>query len=287
MEKKKRSTDQYNLNPKVTVIVQSFNSESSTYRIIKNLIQIKEIEEIILIVDGSIDKTIEKCIPLLEKKNHFILYCNDIFEIRAYNRAMRMAFGEYIVLLQDDDMPPIDGDWVREAVRIFDAHPEIGILGGRNGLWLNPIDPAEYTDGKFTFNAKTKLAETKGLLSYYVFNAFDLKVDYKLVMAVNRAPMWIRRDLLLKIGYLDESYAPLMCDDIEISLRAWQNNYKVAIYRNKIFERSEIGGSGIYSNYVSTQSQKNHKKVYETYNDLITSFKSRFNISKEFDPFLD
>ena len=98
------------------------------------------IEEVIVLDDGSSDGALEVLPRLLTGKNHFIIRSNDLFEVRTYSRALDFARGEFVALLQDDDLPPMDGLWVEEAIELFERYPRLAILGGRAGLELKVKD---------------------------------------------------------------------------------------------------------------------------------------------------
>ena len=63
---------------------------------------------------------------------------------------MRMARGEFVCLLQDDDLPPASGVWVNEALTLLQTFPELMFLGGRDGMDIlepsraDPDKPQEY-----------------------------------------------------------------------------------------------------------------------------------------------
>ena len=60
--------------------------------------------EIIAIDDGS-DPYVLRCLRRgLCDADHFVLRCNDLFEIRTYNRAIALSRGKIVALLQDDDL---------------------------------------------------------------------------------------------------------------------------------------------------------------------------------------
>lgn len=128
--------------PKISIILQFFNKRQNISQIIERL-RLTSAEEIIIIDDGSSDGSYEDWVKYLNRPNDFLLRCNDIFEIRTYDRAISMARGEYICLLQDDDIPPPNNTWLEEAIKLFETFPNLLILGGRQGLDLLMPDPIE------------------------------------------------------------------------------------------------------------------------------------------------
>ena len=137
---REKEESQYRDSPLVTAIVQVFNKRRHIRKLIRRL-QSLPIDELIVIDDGSIDGTWREALPLLNRKNDFLLRSNDLFEVRTYDRALSMARGQYAVLLQDDDLPPADPKWITNALMIFEQYPKLLILGGRTGLTILPTDP--------------------------------------------------------------------------------------------------------------------------------------------------
>jgi len=62
----------------------------------------------------------------------FLVYSPDIHEIRGYNRLAKLARGELLVFLQDDDAPK-EVSWLLRAQSLFRHYPELHLLGGNRG----------------------------------------------------------------------------------------------------------------------------------------------------------
>lgn len=74
-------------------------------------------------------------------ENATLVKSNNVHELRAYNLMARMFDADYIIFLQDDDIPPHDCDWLRRGLRPFfmdskagalptgDARRSVGVLG--------------------------------------------------------------------------------------------------------------------------------------------------------------
>ena len=125
----------YNPAPRISVIVQLFNKKKNIELIISAL-KAGGADEIIVIDDGSRDGAIEILPQLLTGKNHFVIRSNDLHEVRSYSRAVDFSRGEILALLQDDDLPPGDGNWIRDAIRLFEQYPKLAVLGGYMGTGL-------------------------------------------------------------------------------------------------------------------------------------------------------
>lgn len=181
--------------PQITAIVQFFNKRTHLTTLINRLHDLP-IDEIILIDDGSEDGSIDDMVALLKRKNDFIIRSNDLYEVRTYDRAISMARGEFVILLQDDDLPPKDDKWIRYAILLFQKDPELLILGGREGLNVDIPDRVE-NHSNANYSVKGDFVGHPGVNKYQLigkprFNVINIPFEY--VMAINRAPMWIKRE---------------------------------------------------------------------------------------------
>ncbi|MEQ9358328.1 glycosyltransferase [Coleofasciculus chthonoplastes] len=85
-----RDSVPYNSEPNVSIIIQFFNKRQNIKQIIESL-RLTTAEEIIVIDDGSIDNSYKEWLKYLNRLNEFLLHCNDLFEVRTYDIAIRMA----------------------------------------------------------------------------------------------------------------------------------------------------------------------------------------------------
>jgi len=256
--------------PQITAIVQFFNKRPYLKTLIDRLHNLP-IDEIIIIDDGSEDGSIDDMVALLKRKNDFIIRANDLYEVRMYDRAISMARGEFVVLLQDDDLPPKDVKWIRDAISLFQNDPKLLILGGRDGLIIDIPDTVEkHIDTNYS--VKGDFAGRPGVNKYQLirtprFNVSNIPFEY--VMAINRAPMWIKRKCFMeKIG-IDQVFAPFQCDDVDSCIKAWINGYHVGLYSANFTHMGKSGMQIFNKNKISKQAGKNWKIIYERYGDII------------------
>lgn len=130
---------------------------------------------------------------------------------------------QYVYLLNPDTV--VLPDALRELVKFMDAHPEIGIAGGRA---VNP----DWSVRNSAFRFHTVLSELEGsirlgfvtsLLSDHVIASpppsQPAKVDW-----VSGASMMIRREVFQKIGLLDDGYF-MYFEETDFCLRAAKAGY--------------------------------------------------------------
>jgi len=229
--------------PVLTAIVQSFNHVANVPNISAALVGSAAIDEIVVCEDGSSDGSLAAWRSALTRPNDFIIRSNNLHELRSYNRAMRMASGDVVVLLQDDDLPPPDGQWLDTALALFRDKPDLGFLGGYIGqTW----DPDTGKGAEFGEQFSTHGGVRKGNTQPLAYTDPSTGVPFMYVECAWIAPVFIRRDLLRKMGGLELAIAkrgePGVWQDCVASYEAWVNGYTVGVY-DAPFMRG-VGGHG-------------------------------------------
>ena len=244
----------YDDTPEVTVVIQSHNKSVQVCHILPKLRSWGKALEIIVIDDGSSPEHTARLAKALTGANEFLLRANDLYENRTYDRAIRMANGRYIALLQDDDDFK-DTGWIDKAIELFGQHPQMVILGGKWGLTVS-FDAA-------TQSGCGKRQDMGG-------------AAFQFVDAVNRAPMWIRKDLYEQhLHRIDFRLAPSQYDDDELCLRSWLCGLQVGWYDAGFFSLS-AGGMRLWNSaFTNQQMERNGKLLYQQYADKLADIKER------------
>lgn len=270
-----RSQAQYNSNPEVTVILQFFNKRRNIKPILNHL-RLSGVEEIIVIDDGSIDGSHQEWLKYLDQPNDFLLHCNDLYEVRTYDRAISMARGKYVCLLQDDDLPPPDPSWIENAVTLFEHFPKLLLLGGREGVDILIPESADSTLGS-QYKQVGNIHEWTGYCKYQLcdqpIHSDPISgIPFMFTMTVNRAPVFLRREAFICSGGINQKYAPYQCDDVDSSIQAWLQGFEVGLYSCG-FQRG-LGQQGMKLYNSQTRGQvmgKNWQTIYEQYYEVIAS----------------
>lgn len=232
----------YNNVPRISFVFQTHNKSVAMEHLVPKLRKVAN-AEIIVIDDGSDIEHTARLARLLTGANEFLFRANDLYENVTYDRCLRLANGELLALLQDDD----DFEslqWVDDAVRHFEAHPKMVILGGKNALEMYFDDEAKLFDSR----AITPKAGT----------------DFCYAMAVNRAPMWVRRSLFLEhLKHIDFRLAPFQFDDDELCARAWMQDLEVGWYDAQ-FKSLTAGGMRLWNRaFTQEQMARNGRLLYD------------------------
>lgn len=234
----------YNDTPFVSIIIQSHNKSLQVCHFLPKLRKYGNNMEIIVIDDGSSLDHTQRLAKELTGANEFLLRANDLYENRTYDKAIRFSNGKYIALLQDDD--DFDGlDWVNRAVQLFEKYPKMAILGGK---WALEVVFDDSTKG-----IRHICTDTGGK-------------EFCFTSAVNRAPMWINRELFNQyLHHIDYSLAPFQFDDDEICFRAWLSGLQVGWYDAE-FRSLTAGGMRIWNNgFAGEMMKRNSQMIFQKF----------------------
>jgi glycosyltransferase involved in cell wall biosynthesis len=255
--------------------LQFFNKRQNIKSIIEAL-RLTTAEEIIIIDDGSLDGSYEDWMKYLDRPNDFLLRCNDLFEVRTYDRAISMARGKFICLMQDDDIPPRNNTWIEQALTLFDTLPDLLILGGRSGLDFlmpDPVAPNKPSE----YERIGDIGGCPGVNKHRIYDTALYReptsgIPFMFTYSVNRDPTFVRRKPFLELGGINQEYAPFQFDDDDACVRAWLAGYQVGLYACPFIRNVGTGGMRLFnSKRVSDQAAINAKKFSDAYSTHIAN----------------
>lgn len=183
--------------------------------------------EVFVVDNNSVDGSVEM---LQERFPEFITIANKEntgFSI-ANNQAMRLAKGEYILLLNPDTL--VEDDTFLKVVQFMDEHPDAGGLG------------VKMVDGKGKFLPESKRGLPTPIVAFYkifglsrIFPKSRIFGKYHLgfldneqthqVDILSGAFMLLRKTTLEKTGLLDETFF-MYGEDIDLSYRIIKAGFK-------------------------------------------------------------
>lgn len=254
--------------PKVSVILPIHNKEKTINSILNCLWKTTRSYinwDLHIIYDGCTDgtrtvspKTLSNfsiCIYEYEKPN--------IFEVRANNFGLKMADGEYCIILQDDIFIK-EAFWLEQMIAWMEQYPRIAVLGGLAGVNF--------------FSRSLKAGNSETILGRdELFTRLDWRSTPRLkniayeVDAVMRGPIVLRKSLLESLGYLDEGYAPLYNDDMDYCFKIRSLGYSVFCYPIDVENRSLTMSNydPIKRRYMDRIMKENIIKFYEKWEHMM------------------
>ncbi|MCB9223457.1 MAG: glycosyltransferase [Crocinitomicaceae bacterium] len=216
-------------------------------------------------IDGSVEMVKSKFpqVHLIENKEN-------VGFSRANNQALRIAKGQYQLLLNPDTI--VEEDTFQKVVRFMDEHPDAGGLG------------VKMIDGKGNFLPESKRGLPTPKVAFYKifglsrlfprskrFGKYHLSYlnmdETHEVEILSGAFMLMRKDALDKVGLLDEDFF-MYGEDIDLSYRIILGGYK-----NYYFPETRIIH---YKGESTKKSSVNY--VFVFYNAMIIFARKHFSV---------
>ncbi len=119
--------------PKVSILMATYNRAGLIKKAVESA-QKQSLKdwELIIADDGSADNTPEVVAELMKKEPRIVYTRTDVNVgiSKNYNRGLRLAKGEYVAMLDDDD-PWYDAEKLKKQAEFLDKNPEyVGCGGG-------------------------------------------------------------------------------------------------------------------------------------------------------------
>lgn len=239
--------------PLITIITPTYNSSQTLFGCILSVLkQTYPQMEYILVDDGSryFDKTkIEKFIEENKQKNlkSFSVLVNkkNIGTVKTLNKALKIAFGEYIFNLADDDEfcdEKVAKDWIDEFVRIgADIITGNRVVYDRNMSEIITKEP-NLNDKEIIKNSSPK-------------ELFEKMAGYNLVFGCSTAR---KKTLLDIVGGFDERYR--IIEDYSSNLRFLRMGVRIHYFDRDVVNY-RLGGIS-FSERVNNRYYRESNKIF-------------------------
>lgn len=248
--------------------------------------------ELLCMLDGCTDNSeevIDEYVNNYKDLNIRPIVTPDIFETRVNNVGFKNSTGEYVIVVQDDQVITERG-WNKRMQKPFDYFGDVFAVTSRSAHnWMvNPQSQHIYTDeirDDCWCDILRQCDEVNGANWNY-----NLSRDVFAVRASGvRGPLMIDLEDLKKLNYLDEAYAPCDTDDHDLMFRAYKELGKVVgCYWIGVESKHEWSGSchgGPPPNWQLKSHHKNVRMFYHRYKDILESRRIIDNrILKDSDP---
>ncbi len=189
---------------KCDIIIPVWNQLSLTKTCIENLIKNTNYPfRLILIDNGSEDET-RRYLESLEHRNSLDIRLihneENLGFVKAVNQGLKISSAPYVCILNNDTVPA--PYWLRRMVEFAEANKDVGLLNPQCDL-----------DPKLTPEEHAKILESKKGKFMEMNQCFGFC-------------MLIKREIIEKIGYLDEAFGMGCYDDTDYSMRAYRAGYR-------------------------------------------------------------
>ena len=237
----------------ISIIIPIHNALSETIDMISSIEKSKLSEnvDILMINDKSDTETTEYLRSISKQNSKYKLLENlkNMQFVRTCNKGLSCAKGDILVLLNNDTMIP--PRWEERILDCFNSDGGIGVaspIASGSGLWNLPI------------------------LSEMNFEEMDRHVEkvskknYPIVLCPEGFCFAIRRECFNEIGFLDEIYCPIYCEETDYALRALKAGWKTVIIDNLYMYHKRHASVG--SKFRSQQIEKNWKILMSRHSAL-------------------
>ena len=134
----------------------------------------------------------------------------------------KMARGEIIVVMQDDDIPPTTDAWIRQSLSLMSKNSALALLGGYSGL-IQGTDQC----GKFGLDKDGKYGGFERLRMPY---RDSTGLPFIFVALLNIGPFVMRRSIFLELGLFNSNFSCRGQEgigfDYEWGVRVWKYGYQ-------------------------------------------------------------
>ena len=264
----------------LSIIIVNFNTKDITRACLDSIrMYAAGVEyEIILVDNASTDGRVAAFKKM--QGITFIPNTKNVGFAKANNQGLRIAKGNYILLLNSDT--EIHEDSIQTMLRFMDGHLQAGASTCRLDLTTGVMDPACHRGfptpwAAFTYLTKLEtLFPTSRIFAQYHMGYKNMTIPHQ-VDCVSGAFFLARREAVAQVGLLDEAYF-MYAEDIDWAYRfkqkgweIWFNPEATVLHKKKMSGRNSL----LRSRAVTTEI------YFHTYNWLF--YKKHY--AKKYGPF--
>lgn len=214
-------------NKILSIVIVNWNAAEHTLQCLESIFSDNYVftnpdkTEVILIDNNSADNSVElisekfSSVKLISNKD------NKGYAV-ACNQGMKIASGEYVLLLGNDTI--IKPDTLSECINYLNQNENCGAVGCR----------LVFPDGRLQGNCKKFPKLRNAFFTYLSLHKLNYDYDmlwfnYDKTIAVDQIAttfLMIKNDILKKINYFDEKYK-ILYNDVDLCKKIWDSGYKI------------------------------------------------------------
>lgn len=244
--------------------------------------------EVIVVDNNSVDGS-EQMVRDLFPTVTYIYNKKNVGFSMANNQGIRMAKGEYVVLLNPDTV--VEEETFSSTIAFMDAHPDAGGLGVKmldgKGVFLPESKrglPTPRVAFYKIFGLATLFPNSKKFGQYHLSYLNEDEVHE--VDVLSGAFMLMRMEALDKIGLLDEAFF-MYGEDIDLSYRITQGGYKnyyfpktrIIHYKGESTKKSSINYVFVFYNAMIIFARKHFSQKHANTFSLLINMAIYFRAS--------
>jgi hypothetical protein len=215
-------TSKADVHPRVSFAVQYFKRPNLVQKIATQLAgyAIKYNFAVEVLINDDSATEIQEWHEALKQIPNAIVCAGNVHEIRGYNRLALMSRAQIVAVIQDDDLPPTEPNWLIQAEDNFYEHKKLALIAGLVGQIQGGPDTGRWGKQRGRHVKQIPYYDSKGR-------------PFMFVSWANIGPFVLKRDAFLSSGMFHDSYScrgdPGIGFDYEYGIRLWRNNREVAL----------------------------------------------------------
>jgi len=204
---------------KCDIIIPIWNEFEFTRSCIEHIAENTRYPHRLILIDNASDSETKNYLENLKKDKlvEIELIRNDenLGFVKAVNQGLKASSAPYVCVLNNDTLP--GSGWLAELIEFAEKHPDVGLL--------NPLCSG-HAERKMTLNEYASAVSAGNKNKYMEMNQCQ------------GFAMLIKREVMEKIGRLDEKFGMGGFDDTDYSMRAHLAGYRsVCVYSSYVYHR--------------------------------------------------
>ncbi len=264
---------------KLSVVVVSYNVKHYLWQCLRSLfLAAQDIDMEVFVVDNNSSDGSVSYLRERFPQVHYIQNAENQGFSRANNQAIRLAKGEYVLLLNPDTL--LTSHTLTDCLHFMDAHPEAGATGvamyGHNGAFARESRrglPTPWTSFCKMTGLCALFPNSRRFGRYYM--QYLDKQNPAQIEVISGAFMLIRSEAIRQVGLLDEDFF-MYGEDIDLSYRllkgGWQNWYvptPILHYKGESTQKSSYRYVYVFYNAMLIFFDKHYRQSYRLLSMLI------------------